>query len=102
MLKYFLSNNSQEVNGLPNIKNAVKRVRTTKTKTLINSARKSLLKSTIKKCNEAVANNDANAANALKEAMKLIDKSAAKKIIHRNTAARRKSKLAKAVNAMAK
>jgi len=87
---------------LPNIKNAVKRVRTTKTKTLINSARKSLLKSTIKKCNEAVANNDANAANALKEAMKLIDKSAAKKIIHRNTAARRKSKLAKAVNAMAK
>ena len=48
MLKYFLSNNSQEVNGLPNIKNAVKRVRTTKTKTLINSARKSLLKSTIK------------------------------------------------------
>ncbi|NLP14553.1 MAG: 30S ribosomal protein S20 [Clostridium sp.] len=87
---------------MPNIKNAVKRVRTTKTKTLINSARKSLLKSTIKKCNEAVANNDANAANALKEAMKLIDKSAAKKIIHRNTAARRKSKLAKAVNAMAK
>jgi small subunit ribosomal protein S20 len=102
MLKYSLSNNSQEVNGLPNIKNAIKRVRITKSKTLVNSARKSILRSTIKKCNEAIANNDANAADALKKAMKTIDKTAAKNVIHKNTAARRKSKLAKALNAIAK
>ncbi|HQA58862.1 MAG TPA: 30S ribosomal protein S20, partial [Acetivibrio sp.] len=47
-------------------------------------------------------NNDPNAANALKNAIKIIDKSAAKNVIHKNTAARRKSKLAKALNAMAK
>jgi len=90
------------VKELPNIKNAEKRVRITKHKTLVNSARKSLLKTTIKKCNEAIANNDPNAANALKNAIKIIDKSAAKNVIHKNTAARRKSKLAKALNAMAK
>lgn len=84
---------------MPNIKSAIKRVRITKHKTLKNSIRKSALKSTIKKCKEAIANNDANAANVLKIAMKSLDKSAAKNVLHKNTAARRKSKLAKALNA---
>lgn len=87
---------------MPNIKSAIKRVRITESKTLKNSIRKSVLKSNVKKCKEAIANNDSNAANALKIAIKSLDKSAAKNIIHKNTAARRKSKLAKALNAAAK
>jgi len=90
------------VKELPNIKSAIKRVRVSETKTLKNSIRKSVLRTNIKKCKEAIASNDSDAANALKVAIKTIDKSAAKNIIHKNTAARRKSKLAKALNAAAK
>jgi small subunit ribosomal protein S20 len=90
------------VNELPNIKSAIKRVRINKYKTLKNSMRKSALKKAIKKCKESIANNDAKAADILKIAFKTIDKSAAKNVLHKNTAARRKSKLAKALNAVGK
>jgi small subunit ribosomal protein S20 len=90
------------VKRLPNIKSAIKRVRVAKTKTLKNSIRKSVLRTNIKKCKQAIASNDSNAAEALRVAIKTIDKAAAKNIIHKNTAARRKSKLAKALNAAAK
>lgn len=84
---------------MPNIKSAIKRVKVSKTKTLKNSIKKSVLKTTIKKCKQAIASNDASAATVLKTAFEAIDKSAAKNILHKNTAARRKSKLAKAYNA---
>ena len=84
---------------MPNIKSAIKRVKVSKTKTLKNSIKKSVLKTTIKKCKQAIATNDASAATVLKTAFETIDKSAAKNILHKNTAARRKSKLAKAYNA---
>ncbi|NMB34582.1 MAG: 30S ribosomal protein S20 [Clostridium sp.] len=86
---------------MPNIKNAIKRVKTAKSKTLRNNIKRSSMRTNIKKFNEAVANNDTNAENLLKNAVKSLDKSAAKNIIHKNTAARRKSKLAKALNSMA-
>ena len=83
---------------MPNIKSAIKRVKVSKVKTLKNSIKKSVLKTTIKKCKEAIATNDASAATILKTTIETIDKSAAKNILHKNTAARRKSKLAKALN----
>jgi small subunit ribosomal protein S20 len=87
------------VNGLPNIKSAIKRVKVTNAKTLKNNINKSILKSTIKKCKQAIATNDASAATILNSTFETIDKSAAKNVLHKNTAARRKSKLAKAYNA---
>lgn len=90
---------SQEVKILPNIKSAIKRVKITKAKTLKNTMRKSALKTAIKKCKEAIANNDASAADLFKSATKALDRAAAKNLIHKNTAARKKSKLAKALNA---
>ncbi len=84
---------------MPNIKSAIKRVEVTKTKTLKNTVRKSALKTSIKKCSEAIENKDASASNILSATAKSIDKAAAKNILHKNTAARRKSKLAKALNA---
>ncbi|MFZ5986282.1 MAG: 30S ribosomal protein S20 [Bacillota bacterium] len=87
---------------MPNIKSAIKRVRVTKHKSLKNSIRKSVLKTAIRKCKEAITNNDAKAVDALKSAITSLDKSAAKNVIHKNTAARRKSKLAKALNAATK
>ncbi len=93
--------NSQEVKGLPNIKSAIKRVKVSRKKTLINSMKKSALKTSIKKCKEAIQNKDANVKVSFTEAIKAIDKAAAAKLIHKNTAARKKSKLAKALNKMA-
>ena len=84
---------------MPNIKSAIKRVEVTKTKTLKNTVRKSALKTAMKKCSEAIAAKDESASAVLSSTAKTIDKAAAKNILHKNTAARRKSILAKALNA---
>ena len=84
---------------MPNIKSAIKRVKVIKAKTIKNTARKSALKTTIKKCKESIAKNDPSSAEALKNAIKAIDKAAAKKLLHKNTAARKISRLTKALNA---
>jgi small subunit ribosomal protein S20 len=99
MIKYILLINSQEVKGMPNVRSAMKRVRSTKRKTLRNNIRRSVLKTTLKKSREAIANKDSNAQEAFRNAVKVIDRSVAKNILHKNTAARMKSKLAKALNA---
>lgn len=83
---------------MPNIKSAIKRVKVTKAKTLKNTIRKSALKTVIKKAKTTIASNDASATQSFKEAVTAIDKAAAKNLIHKNTAARRKSQLAKALN----
>jgi len=82
---------------LPNIKSAIKRVKVSKAKTLRNVMRKSALKSSIKKSKAAINTGD-GAQTALNDTFSLIDKAASKKLIHRNTAARRKSRLARAYN----
>jgi len=99
MVKYSMLTKSQEVKSLPNIKSAIKRVKVTKAKTLKNAMRKSALKTAVKKCKEAIAKNDDSAVESFKKAVKALDKAVAKKLIHKNTAARKKSQLAKALNA---
>ena len=84
---------------MPNIKSAIKRVKITEAKTLKNTMKKSALKTTLKKCKEAIAKNDTSAADVLKVTFKSIDKAAAKNILHKNTAARKKSRLQLALNA---
>lgn len=84
---------------MPNIKSSIKRVETAKTKTLRNTAKKSALKTSIKKCNEAIQTDSSSASSVLNNTVKAIDQAAAKHILHKNTAARKKSKLAKALNA---
>ena len=86
---------------MPNIKSAKKRVKVIATKTEQNMMIKSNLKTTVKKAYEAIENNDANKAEAVSLAMKKIDQAAAKGIMHKNTAARSKSSLAKRLNASA-
>jgi small subunit ribosomal protein S20 len=90
------------VNRLPNIKSAIKRVKVTKAKTLQNTIKKSALKTSIKKCKEAISTKDASAATELKSTVVAIDKAVAKHLLHKNTAARRKSKLARALNVINK
>lgn len=83
---------------MPNIKSAKKRVKTTEVATLRNKAIKTNLKTNIKKANAAIESNT-DAAAATSAAYKTIDQAVAKGVLHKNTAARKKSALAKKLNA---
>ncbi len=84
---------------MPNIKSAKKRVKVIATKTLQNKAINSQLKTEIKKANAAIENNAENKTAAVRVAIKKIDQAASKGVLHKNTAARRKSALEKKLNA---
>ena len=84
---------------MPNIKSAMKRVKVNKTKAAANKARKSNLKTVLKNADAACANNTADKAEAIKVAIKKIDQAASKGLIHKNKASRKKSQLAKKLNA---
>ena len=87
---------------MANIKSAKKRIKVIATKTERNKAIKSEIKTYIKKVEAAVAAKDAAAAKeALLIASKKIDMAASKGIYHKNNAARKVSRLSKAVNEMA-
>lgn len=84
---------------MPNIKSAKKRVKVISTKTMQNRATSSRLKTEIKKANAALESNAENRAEAVRAAVKKIDQAAAKGILHKNTAARKKSALDKKLHA---
>ena len=84
---------------MPNIKSAKKRVKIIETKTARNKAIKSDLKTALKKADSAVANSAENKAEVVKAAIKKVDMACTKGIIHKNKAARKKSQLAKSLNA---
>jgi len=83
---------------VPNIKSAVKRVETIRKRTLRNTRIKSALKTTIRKFEEAAKTNPEEAGLRLRNAVKAIDKAVTKGILHKNTAARKKSRLTKKFN----
>ncbi len=83
---------------MPNIKSAIKRVSVAAKKTEVNKQQKSAVRTVIKKAKAAIANGSPDAKEAADVAMVRIDKAAAKGYMHKNTAARRKSRLAKALN----
>ena len=84
---------------MPNIKSAKKRVKVNASKAAANKARKSELKTILKKADIAVAENSANKEDAVKVAIKRVDQACAKGLMHKNKAARKKSQLAKKLNA---
>jgi len=87
---------------MPNIKSAKKRVKVISVKTLQNKIAKSALKTAIRRYSEALQSGDkAAAAAAYAVAVKKIDRAAAKGLTHKNNAARKKSQMTKALNAMA-
>ncbi len=93
---------SLEVYGLANIKSAKKRILVIDKKTARNKAIKSKVKTYIKKVDSAIAAGDKAAAQAaLQAASSEISKAASKGVYHKNTAARKISRLALAVNKIA-
>ena len=86
---------------MPNIKSAIKRVKVIETKTARNNSIKSGYKSAVKKFESAVeTGNVEEATKAFAYATKKIDQAWTKGVIVKNTAARKKSNLAKKLNAM--
>lgn len=86
---------------MPNIKSAIKRTKTNEKSRLRNASQKSSLRTAVKQADLAVAGTDVNAAKqALVAAQKKLDKAVTKGLIHKNAAARKKSRLAKKLNAM--
>ncbi len=87
---------------MANIKSAKKRILVNRTKADRNKAIKSGVKTSVKKVTAAIAANDKEAAQAaLVAATATIDKAAKKGVLHKNTASRKVSRLAQAVNKMA-
>jgi len=84
---------------LPNIKSAKKRVITSEIRRQRNSQDKSALRKTVKKARIAIAENAENKDELVKAANISLDKAASKGLIHKNAAARKKSRLAKSANA---
>ena len=85
---------------MPNIKSAKKRVLVSEKKAEVNKAFKTTIKTSVKKFDQALASGDKEAiAAAQKQAVQKLDTAAAKGYVHKNTAARKKSRMAKKVNA---
>lgn len=81
---------------------AKKRVRQNETRRNINRARKSMVRTEIKKFELAIRNHEIEkATELLVSVQRQLDRVAATQTMHKNTAARKKSRLAKKLNALA-
>ncbi len=78
---------------MANSKSAEKRILVNRTKQARNAAQRSALRTTIKKYEAALGNDPTNAPAHLQKAIKALDQAAAKGLIHKNAAARKKSRL---------
>lgn len=88
---------------MANIKSALKRIRQDVKRRARNRIIRSRTRTFVKNAKQAIAEGDnAEAAKAVQQAISALDKAAQKGVIHRNNAARRKSRLMKRFNALQK
>ena len=81
---------------MANIKSAIKRAKTSVVENLRNRMDKSELKTAVRRFDEALKSGDKEAVEkAYLAAVKTVDQSAAKGVIHKNAADRKKAQLAK-------
>ncbi len=84
---------------MANIKSQIKRNRQNERRRERNRAARTSLKTATKKVHAAAAEGDADTAQThVREASRALDKAASKGIVHKRTASRRKSRLAKSAN----
>ncbi|MBO2515721.1 MAG: 30S ribosomal protein S20 [Clostridiales bacterium] len=83
---------------MPNIKSAIKRVKVSEKKNLQNRMVKSGVKTSVKKFDAALAEDVTAASAQLSATTSAIDKAAAKGVISKNAANRKKARLSKALN----
>ncbi|MBS4022017.1 MAG: 30S ribosomal protein S20 [Dethiobacter sp.] len=84
---------------MPNTKQALKRMRVTAKRTAGNRHIKSTVKTAVRQFSDTLAQGNLdNAADKLITATRTIDKAASKGVVHKNAAARKKSRLTKRLN----
>ncbi|MDR3587029.1 MAG: 30S ribosomal protein S20 [Desulfosporosinus sp.] len=83
---------------MPNIKSAIKRVELGKARMIKNASAKSFLRTTLRRFEESISTDSETAALALKKATRALDKASSKGLIHKNLAARKKSRLTQRLN----
>jgi len=83
------------------IQSAVKNIRKNVKRNAVNTARRSRLRSQLRKLRALLVEKDATGARReLSRTLSILDRSVTKGILHRNTAARHKSRLTRQVNAL--
>lgn len=83
------------------IQSAVKNIRKNRKRNAVNTARRSRLRSQLKKLRALLVEKDAaGARRELSRTLSILGRSVTKGILHRNTAARHKSRLTRQVNAL--
>lgn len=94
------TNKEKRSKKLPNIKSAKKRVDVSERNRLRNISIKTGVRTAVKKVYEAIKANEAaeKIQEAVNNAYSLIDKAVSKGVLHKNTAARKKSRLTGHVN----
>jgi small subunit ribosomal protein S20 len=86
---------------LANIKSAMKRIRTSERRRVRNAAVRSTVRTSVKSTRTAIEGGQADQAReSLLRTIQVLDKAATKGVIHKNTAARRKSRLTRQLNAL--
>ncbi len=83
---------------MPNIKSAIKRMNSDKRKAAYSKSKKSELKTSLKKAEQAIEASADNAAELAQETQRKLDQAVAKGLIHKHKASRKKSQLAKKLN----
>ena len=84
---------------MANTKSAIKRIRQNETRRLRNRTVRSRVRSALKAARTVVTTSGGDAREAVLQAIRTVDKAVTKGVIHRNTAARKKSALARRLNA---
>ncbi len=82
---------------MANTKSALKEIRKNSRRRVRNRLVRGSTRTAVKRATRAAETGEANSAEALSEAFSALDKAATKGVIHRNAAARRKSRLAKKI-----
>ena len=87
---------------MANIKSAIKRIRTSEKRRVRNAAVRSTIRTAVKNARTAIDGGQAGQAReTLQRTVQLLDKAVSKGVIHANTAARKKSRLTRQLNALA-
>jgi len=87
---------------MANTRSALKRMRQSEKRRIRNAAVRSSVRTAVKTTRAALASGSAEEARAdLARAVRLLDKAVTKGVLHKNAAARRKSRLARQLNALA-
>ena len=86
---------------MANTKSAIKRMKQSEQRRQRNRAARSTIRSTVKAARVALGSKSPESDAAVREALRTLDRAVSRGVMHRNTAARKKSTLARKLNTLA-